>query len=943
MQPWLEYCESWLTRQYQTAIGVKMGGGAVRLRWLSADSLTNEVVREEAKALAIEDAEIGWILFLLPYEPVLLEGQVSQALGLRSRLLRESNYTGKIESGEGEDHVGSWRVGIVWLVDNDEWSKWQDHILELRRESGAAEEISFDAVKMSMDNVHAALDGHGMPRLLLHTRALLRQSQKEAEAWVSANIQVSSEMANFSKRFDSSRARTIARELEEKAKSYHPVETDQVESEVRQFHRFRVRNFRNLDHLEVVADRSEGNKVQAIVLSGPNGTGKSSLAEAISLAAFATSPRLEEFLVDKDLRRSTPEKYLVDYLTPLNRGNANPSFVWGEGEETPFTLNADGESKRKFDGIVLNQEDSIDFTKMAHEELAARVLKGYSDLADYLSSWLAQEEHRANEIKLAFTRKHGLSGAIKLSSTAYKGLAQELMLKELQRASPEFLDWLRFWGRLSGEDGSHASKLSSDWTNLDANLVDRLAGIVAKLQEKGASESQLAQEIQARLDEFDGLARLSADFRQRLENRLLPLRDQIDNAIIQIDTWGAWLASRLSVSSAAQADGQELKCELESLAKERVSVESDGKAFRSRLDLLDQSRQFLSSHWVNQHPHTCPVCNSDVEDRKGIEAVVVALQEETNVAVQALRTRYVEIQNRQKELDVKLKATSSSTCPLAVNDQARLTDWLTRFLPEGALLEDWLINPKQREQLKGDLKRMRVLPEAPKTYADARLEAGRLAKEFIGLSQEADKALEDPQAIGEVKKAFEQRLEVVLKDRLPTTLGRVWMEITLTLTSASWLLPQRPTLKIDQRGKLLSVQAGETGRHIRYVYNAAERHILGLAWFFTYYLARKRFQEGWILLDDPAQEMDQPSFRELVRFVESLLRLHQRIDRSFTVIVGLHQEGRALDMARATNGKLYMLGWEPRQQDLRKTSSVKQIVLLAPGFHPLTPDVMFAS
>ncbi len=920
----------------------------MRLRWLAADSLTNEVARAEAHGLAIEDADIGWLLFLLPYEPDRLEQQVNQALGLRSRLLREANYTGNETAGDKEDQDSTWRVGLVWMIENNKWADWQRHILELRRESGAAEEISFDAVQVARNDVHAALDAHGLPRLLMHTRALLSQSATEAEKWLSADEQVSAELENFSQRFDTPRARAFARELEEKAKSFQPAETRQSSNKARQFRRFRVKHFRNLDTLEVIADPVEDAKAQAIVLFGPNGTGKSSFAEALSLATFATSPRLEQFLGDKDLARATVENYLNDYLVrldPWNKSDAMPCFAWDNGDEydeTSFTLNPDEESRRRYEGVVLNQEDSIDFTKMSREELAARVLKGYSALADNLLAWLAQEEKRANETKLAFTRKHGLSAATKLSATAYKGLAQTLLSEQLQRPSPEFLDWLRFLGRLTDEDGRYGTKLVSDWTSQQDNVVNRLAETVAKLQEKGASLSHVAQAIREKLAEFDRLAKQSSDFRQRLESRIVTLREQLDVALTQMESWGVWLASKTTAPVSPGADSQILKVEIEKIAKERTELEKNGKALRGRLDLLDQAKQFLASHWTTQHPDTCPVCNSDVSDRKGIEAVVSTLQEETNATIQTLRTRHVDIQNRQKDLDAKLKAAGLSTCPLAAEDQARLKDWLQPFLPEGAALEDWLFNPQRREQLKGDLSRMRILPEAPKPYADATLEAERLASDFIALAQEADRALEDPQSIGEVKKAFEQRMEKVMEIHLPSTLEKVWLEITMTLTAASWLLPVPPTLKLEQRGKSLSVQAGKKGRYIRYIYNSAERHVLGLAWFFTYYLAKRRFEEAWMLLDDPAQEMDQPSFRELVRLWETLLRIHQRKGRPFTMIVALHQEERALDATRATNGRLYILGWNKEQQDTSTQTSVKKVVLLAPGFHPLKPEKMFS-
>ncbi len=947
MKSQLEQCESWLLNQYNNVLDIDLESGPARLRWLAADTLTRTTNKDDAHGLVIEDDDIGWLLFLLPYDSSQLEPQVNQALGLRSRLLRESNYTGNIKAGVTEDQDSTWRVGLVWLVEDSEWADWQRHILDVRRESGAAEEISVDAIKVTQNDVSSALEAHGLPRLLLHTRALLSQTVIEAEKWLSADEQVFSELENFSQQFKNPRARSFARELEERVKIIKPAETQQFTLEARQFRRFRVKNFRNLDSMEVVADRTDGNSAQAIILFGPNGTGKSSLAEAISLASFNTSPRLEKFLDDKDLKRSTTQTYLDDYLTPMNlltNSNAKPCFAWDNGdeyEEAHFNLNTDDDSKRRFDGVVLNQEDSIVFSDMPREKLAAQVLRGYSSLADELSAWLAKEENSVKETKMIFTRKHGLNSSITRSATAYDRLAKALLTAQLQRPSSEFLDWLRFMGRLSREDGMLATKVLADWQNQQTNAVNRLTETMVKLQEIGATESEIASAVHEKLNEFNNLATQSCNFRQKLDDQIITLQEQLDVALTQLESWGVWLASRTDIPKPSGLDSQDLRVEIEKLANARIELEKNGKTLRGRLDLLDQAKQFLAHQWVSQHPDTCPVCDSDVSERQGIEAVVSILQNETNSTIQTLRTRHVEIQVKQKELGLKLKAAGLSICPLAADEQVHLKDLLQPFLPEDKVLEDLLINPQVRAQLKGDLSRMKVLPEAPKPYADSELEAARLASDFIALAQQADKALENPQSIGEVKKVFEQRLENVMKDHLPSTLGKVWQEITMSLTTASWLLPDQPKLQLEQRGKSLSVQTSESGRYIRYIYNAAERHVLGLAWFFTYYLAKRRFEEAWMLLDDPAQEMDQPSFRELVRLWETLLRVHQKKNRPFTMIVALHQEERALDATRATNGQLYILGWRKEQQDSENQSSVKRVVLLAPGYHPLSPEEMF--
>jgi len=941
MLAWLEGCENWLVRQYKDVLGVNLSDGPVQLRWLSADSLAQEVQRDDARNIVVDDPEIGWLLFLLPYDPSQIERQVNEALGFRSKLLRESNYTGVDSASEKDDQYSSWRIGLVWLVSESSWDGWQQQIMGLRRESGAAEEISFDSVRIRENEVQKALDLNGLPRLLLHTRAILQKTPEAAEHWISADSQVESAMRDFSSQFKSSRARTISREMEERVNAGKAAETRPTADAPRQFERFRVQNFRNIKSMEIVAQREGQARSEAIILFGPNGTGKSSLAEAISLAAFGTSPRLEAYLADKDVSRASSESYLSDYLTPLESPTTEPRFQWGNCTESNFALYPDEESRRRYEGIVLNQEDSIDFTKISRQELAAKVLQGYSRLADDLSEWLSSGEMRANEEKMAFTRSHGLSGAIKRSSTAYKRLASMLLTDQINRPSPEFLEWLRFLEKMSDEDGVIASKLISEWRIHQETAVNRVAETIAKLQEQGATRPHIAQALQDKLAEYDSIARQSVEFRGRMENRIELLREQLDESLEQIEAWGAWLASKTNIEPKPDESFKGARAELEKLARQRDDIEATGKALRGRLELLDNAKSYVDGQWSKENPDICPVCESNVADRQGISTVVAVIERETNSTIQELRTQRIQIQERQKVLDQQLAASGAMTCPIAIEDQDRLRDWAKPFIPVSTTLEDWITNPQSREQLKADLVRMRVLPDSPVPYADVIQESERLAEDYTALTEEADRALEDPQSFAEVRKAYEESLEKVLLEHLPMTLGKVWQELALALTTAPWLLPERPTLELAQRGKSLSVNVGESRRYIRYVYNSAERHLLGLAWFFTFYLAKRRFDESWVLLDDPAQEMDQPSFRELVRLWETLLRLHQRMDRPFTLITALHQEDRALDAARATDGKMYILGWQGKQEDTSDRPSVKKVVLLAPGYHPLKSDSVF--
>ncbi|MES9901746.1 MAG: hypothetical protein ABW168_03570 [Sedimenticola sp.] len=938
----LEGCESWLKEQYRTAMDRDIDNNGIRLRWLTNDSLTRQVDQHNAGGLLLEDGDIGWLFYLLPYSEELLQKQVNQALGIRSRLLREANYTGKAEADVDEDKDSTWRVGIIWLVDSAQWDNWQEQILDIRRESGVVEEISIDVVRINDNDIVASLTKHGMPRLLLHTRAMMKRLPHEAEKWLSADAQVLASIDGLSEEVRSASARQFARELEEKAKGYTQGTILATTHEPRHFSRFRVESFRNIESLEIAPKYGAPNQPRAVIMFGPNGTGKTSFTEAVSLAAFHTSPRLESFLLDKDVQRRSEETYLNEYVAPTDGGDRQPSFQWGSGGKVNFTINTE-DNLRSYDGVILNQEDSLRFFDVGKAKLAELVLRGYSALADNLTLWLDSESARLKEIKHQFTREYNLNNAITRSATAYDRLAQGLLEKCLNRPPAEYLNWLRFIASLSRFDTQQASSLLANWDGYQQSEAKRLSATLAKLQEQGASTSEIADTIKESLYRFDRSSEQSIKFREEHLQWTSSLRNELETIHGQMDSWGEWLGQQQEEQPAnSERDSEALAAEIDSLAKERADLEKHGKALRGRIDLLENAKQYLGPHWAKQHPDTCPVCDSDVSDRNGIEQVVATLLTETDDSIIEMRSHYAHIQTRQKDLEMTLKVTSIAVCPIAVGDQKRLNELLQPFLRDGMTLKVALTDPQQRQKLKEDLSRMSVLPDAPQPHTDPEQGANELANRFIELAQEADKALEDPQALGEVRKAYDLRLEKVMKEHLPSTMEKVWSELTMTLTTAPWLLPEQPKLKLERRGKMLSIQAGDGGRYIRYLYNSAEKHILELAWFYTNYLAKRRFDEAWMLLDDPAQEMDQPSYRELVRLWETLLRLHQRYKLPLTMIVALHQEERALDATRATNGELYILGWQKKQrQDSSPKSSVKRVELLAPGYFPLKPDKVF--
>ena len=128
----------------------------------------------------------------------------------------------------------------------------------------------------------------------------------------------------------------------------------------------------------------------------------------------------------------------------------------------------------------------------------------------------------------------------------------------------------------------------------------------------------------------------------------------------------------------------------------------------------------------------------------------------------------------------------------------------------------------------------------------------------------------------------------------------------------------------------------------RYLFNQAEIHLLGLAWFFMRYFSSGRFRHALIAMDDPAQEMDQTTYRSFTRFLQTLTRLHRFHNRNFSMMVFLHQEDRALDAARAMGATLDVLGWEKEFSSNNSYNHVlSEVKLVSEQFKPVNAVHLF--
>jgi len=167
--------------------------------------------------------------------------------------------------------------------------------------------------------------------------------------------------------------------------------------------------------------------VSASVIYGPNGTGKSSVCEAISIALFQSSLRYKWFADrnrEKDVTATNrANEYLVKYLTPMGKVQAEPGIALDDSAFSSPQLVSPEETEEKdlaMGGTILTQDASLEFARMSAHELGARVLRGYSELADHIGEYVESRVSQANTKRQDFLRMLGLSASITKAKGGYR-------------------------------------------------------------------------------------------------------------------------------------------------------------------------------------------------------------------------------------------------------------------------------------------------------------------------------------------------------------------------------------------------------------------------------------------------------------------------------------------------------------------------------------------
>jgi hypothetical protein len=954
----VEICKDFLENQYRKRLKIdfdrfdlenKASNKVPVWQWIDAHLNPSGNDNAADKGGLLLDPEIGICLYFLPFIPqeTDIAGQIMRALEIRSKLLPEIHYTDTDKNNV--DEKGSWRVLIHWLVENKtQFEKdWLPVIAKLRRETAHFEEIPVDAVINKGDDWQTAFERHGLPRLLFNTRSIFRrQDISEVDQWMSADALVLRELKNFPSEFEKSELVILAKEIVGKMENYSQRGTSEtstksasVNSQPKSLHKLRVKNFRNIANLELKFGDA---RINSLVLHGPNGTGKSSLFEAISFGLFQTSYRYSKFLFDKDIpSRDRPNQYVESYLRPISPELGDYPTVWINNENVPIQPLAGIEEANKANiemaGTFLSQETSRDFIEMTSDELGALVLRGYSDLADKLATYVGDNYDRANRVRQDLLRQLGLKANITLIKTALDRIAKQFISSDLPSLSRPLLDWLELAGNIEHADYRKAGELLLQWQAWgDESKKDRLFKEIAG----HTKQVEIKLILATWLRQYNQMVEVTKAWTHKLTtDELKPLQKEADKLIEQVKLWGEWLSAQNAQQQAnADQKAEKLKGQISQLQKEQQKIIVAGKEYKGRLDHFAQINNFLREDWSKRHPNECPTCGSDLTEKDGILAVVKNLQSKVERDREEEIVRYNKVTANIKEIELKLVTLGQQKCPISAEDQAKLTQSLQWLVPDGQTLSEYIRDQGRRNGLIQQIRTLKLFPSIPNTV-EPDIQAERLAEKIAEEFERAEKVFEEPNNWKAIKNKLDEKLGMIVDKHLPSTLGTLWHELAMNLTSAPWLLPGRASfhVKTSRGEQRLSVKLGkdENAPFARYVLNQAEVHIMGLAWFFARHLTYGRFHNACIVMDDPAQEMDQITYRDLCRFWETIVRLHKVQEQPLTLVIMLHQESRALDAARATGGILNVLGLDEYQQP----DTLRRIKLLGEGFYPRLPGL----
>jgi hypothetical protein len=937
----LSQLRGWLDQQYQP-LGLKLDTVPTEHNPLWVD------IGGNAQLL---DPQVGiWMLFYAVEAGPAASSAVEEAM--REGLDQVSRLDPKSSVNEANaDPYGPWQVHVVWLVADETRDAWESALAEMRARSSHAEEVGMDAVFVPSGRLREALDEQGLPALLLRSRALLNLPPDDLPRWLSPDHAFETALRQIPSGLTNAEDRQHAQQFIDERVALHRrtsqlADGDQVA--VPELAPLEIEELRNIAHARLDLTSSSDDALHVNVTHGPNGTGKSSLFEALSLALFGTSRRLREYITDPDIKPGDKSRYADKVLRRFGATSGARVRLGGADRLATIATTVDLANERDAlaSGTLLAQEVARDFVTLSAGDRGAMLLSDYSQLASLTQQGLDEKHSDARASWQDTLRGLGLTASITKRETIYKRLARRLIDEKVPPGSDSTANWLKTLGNLRPEFRAEADALSSRWMRLDApagreGLAEQFdAGLL--VAETG--QQTLANWLEARQD----ACRDVQAFEARIAPLLQSIRQEWERARGDLETWANWSTARRQRArtpgesadtppTASSADPVTDDTERK-IAENLRELEVAGKLLRAQVEHLQDVQATLLPTWQEKHPYDCPTCGQKHSDQ--IADIVARLADECEEKLRSTRESY-------KEQDAKLKAlrdrrAAADRPPVTVERQAEIAALLN--LPvEGldSLSSRMGSQPQAWQELLRPLSTLMSGPMLPKEIDAAARKS--VADELIAaLSKEiaiTEQQRTAPDRWAQLKKRVDDSAVKVLQEHLPRTIEAVWREIALALGPARWNQPAQAEMKLDQqRGAarlglvLRSAKAPGSELPVRHVLNQAEQHVVGLGWFFTRHLTHGRHLTPLIALDDPAQEMDQKTFRQFVRFLQAFCRLHRSTSRRLTLIAFLHQEDRALELARAVqpDARLTMLSWSRAMRLLGPDANAREIRLRNP-------------
>lgn len=936
--------KKWLEKQYSSHLGISLedvvDGKREGARWY--------VVNKGKRLCAyIVDYDIGLMLnfyFINNVEKIKID--VDEDIQAAMEWVTELQPKYGLDE-EKEDVLGNWQVGVLWLMPEEVEADWRQYIAELRSESGFSEELSLDMVSFSNEGeLETSLNQHKLPTLLLNTRGLFNLRKEEMPAWLTANLAVKSMLQEFPNRFEDIEIQELAVSVVDSAISSE-YEDNKIlfPSSPKAITSLAIENCRNITScsLELSKDFNDSH-VDTHVVFGPNGSGKSTLFEALSFGMAGTSSRHVKYIKDKDVSRGS--NYIAEVLAPLNGGTPK-IMINGEACVLSQISHDENDVERKHkatEGNLLAQEDSSDFVKRNSNELGALILSGYSTLAEHAQYVSKTSYDKSNAIRQEWLRRYGLSSNITRQETRLHKLIEYVLGSNIPSSPLNFLSWL--------------SKASHYYDSLQKSNVVQLAGVLESVDsEKGRDQLKKSISPLLLLGEKGGVGKeiykwlekrnsIVIEIKNALEDsrsEIDLLKESVEVQINELEQWGEWLLRQSDMSTTElpiEDNTKTLILAIEELRKENEKLIMDGKSIRQRFDHVDSVRRDFLQTWAGDHVNECPTCAADHEASGGIVKVVDDLFDSLQGDLDEKRRLLRDKTNTIKDLETKLATLGH--CPVSKDRRNYYEEKLLSLVGESTL-PTILVNRASRERLKNDLHVLSVLPALPAVYTDTEVLSNRISMEIAGLNDEGERIWSEPAKWKKVHAVLQEECRLIVEKHLPNTLEAVWSELVMALTSARWNIVGVPHFETEIRrgNEQLMIKVGSESRQIlaRYLFNQAEQHVLGLAWFFTRYFTDGRFRFSLVALDDCAQEMDQTTFRSFTRFISCFQRLHKSKKQPLSILLFLHQEDRALDVSRATNADFNMINWEQNIVNDDARPALKKFKLLSEEFKLSVPDL----